>query len=443
MLVLSAFALVRLADAHSWVEQMQEISSTGNFTGAMGYPRGYVSRTEAGFDGNSMDYLLPALMTRRTRINSDDLLCHPDQRTPNQTPGFPMLTTSPGNFISMKYLENGHVTLPQNQAGKPPGAGTVFVFGTTSPNDTETLTNVLKWTADGTGGDARGSLLAAQNFDDGRCHQLNSGTISQQRQQQFPDRLPGQPNSNVEQWCETDFQVPVEHAANQTLTLYWVWQWPTAPGVDPIVPNGKDEYYTTCSDVYVISSAAKNSVQSVAGAQEATDRFALVQQDPQVQAVASYSARTAIQPYPLGTPIPSKAHVAATTTSISTTTTTTSTTTTTTTTTVPPPPPSTTTTQQQTNIFTETLAPETDEVTVTETAYTTVLVTVTAGASAQQAATTTTSAPSAPVPEIVFSTVYGTTLVTVSAGAGAGASPTGVSVVPVPSTRRGRLWRRM
>ncbi|GAM85395.1 hypothetical protein ANO11243_034020 [Dothideomycetidae sp. 11243] len=406
MLVLSAFALVRLADAHSWVEQMQEISSTGNFTGAMGYPRGYVSRTEAGFDGNSMDYLLPALMTRRTRINSDDLLCHPDQRTPNQTPGFPMLTTSPGNFISMKYLENGHVTLPQNQAGKPPGAGTVFVFGTTSPNDTETLTNVLKWTADGTGGDARGSLLAAQNFDDGRCHQLNSGTISQQRQQQFPDRLPGQPNSNVEQWCETDFQVPVEHAANQTLTLYWVWQWPTAPGVDPIVPNGKDEYYTTCSDVYVISSAAKNSVQSVAGAQEATDRFALVQQDPQVQAVASYSARTAIQPYPLGTPIPSKAH-------------------------------------QQTNIFTETLAPETDEVTVTETAYTTVLVTVTAGASAQQAATTTTSAPSAPVPEIVFSTVYGTTLVTVSAGAGAGASPTGVSVVPVPSTRRGRLWRRM
>jgi hypothetical protein len=37
--------------------------------------------------------------------------------------------------LAIKYLENGHVTLPQNQLGKPPGAGTVHVFVTLSPDE--------------------------------------------------------------------------------------------------------------------------------------------------------------------------------------------------------------------------------------------------------------------------------------------------------------------
>lgn len=298
--LLSLLALTASSTAHSWVEQMQEISSTGAYTGAMGYPRGYVSRVESTFNGNSMDYLLPPLVSGRTRVNASDLLCHPAQRTANQTSGFPMLSISPGSFLAMKYLENGHVTLPLNQLGKPPGAGSVYVFATTSPSPTELLTDVLRWTPSGTGGDGRGRLLTAQNFDDMRCHQLNSGAISTQRQAQFPDRVPGQPTSNVEQWCETDLGIPPD-AAEGVLTLYWVWQWPTAPGVDPGLPTGKDEYYTTCADVLILPPPSSSGNTSAVANVEVDDKFALVQQDPQTLAVKDFASRTAFVTNPLST----------------------------------------------------------------------------------------------------------------------------------------------
>jgi hypothetical protein len=31
--------------------------------------------------------------------------------------------------VTMRYFENGHVTLPQNQPGKPLAGGTIYVFG--------------------------------------------------------------------------------------------------------------------------------------------------------------------------------------------------------------------------------------------------------------------------------------------------------------------------
>jgi hypothetical protein len=45
--------------------------------------------------------------------------------------------------------------------------------------------------------------------------------------------------------------MPEDLSNSSEYTLYWVWQWPTSPGT-PGVPDGKDEYYTTCSDVDVI-----------------------------------------------------------------------------------------------------------------------------------------------------------------------------------------------
>jgi hypothetical protein len=99
----------------------------------------------------------------------------------------------------MKYLENGHVTLPQYTPGKPPGSGTVFVFGTSQANYNEPLADVLQWTTNGTGGDGRRRLLTAQNFDDGRCYQINSGNISIARQQEWPDPAPDHPGSANEQ----------------------------------------------------------------------------------------------------------------------------------------------------------------------------------------------------------------------------------------------------
>lgn len=255
----------------------------------MGYARGCVARTDPGYNGNTMDYLLPALDTDRIRINASDLLCHPAQRIANYTANYPMLQVSPGSYASVKYLENGHVTLPQNQPGKPPKAGTVFVYGTTQPRDDEKIVDVLAWSADGKGGDGRGSLLNAQNFDDGRCHQINSGVISTQRQQQFPDRVPDQPTSNAEQWCETDLMIPASAAPNSKLTIYWIWQWPTAPGVDPIYPDGKDEYYTTCADVEIVADAIAAGVKPSS---------TLLQQDPQTTACSDFRSRTALTTSP-------------------------------------------------------------------------------------------------------------------------------------------------
>ncbi|CAD0098404.1 unnamed protein product [Aureobasidium mustum] len=285
-------AVLGQASAHSWIEEMQVIdSSTGNYTGDYGYTRGYVARTDPGFSGDSVDYLVPALSSGRTRIDGTDLLCHPDQRTSNYTNSkYPRLQAAPGSYIAMKYLENGHVTLPQNQPGKPKSGGTVFVYATTKPSDTEKIADVLEWNTAGNGGDSRGTQIAAQNFDDGRCHQLNSGTISLQRQKAFPDRIAGQPDSNIEQWCETDVHIPSTYKTGDTVTVYWVWQWPTEAGVDPTYPTGKDEYYTSCAEIDIVDSV--NNASPV---------HTLQQQDPQTTAVSSFKSRAALTTSPLYT----------------------------------------------------------------------------------------------------------------------------------------------
>ena len=288
-LAVAALCLISRTHAHSWVEQMQIVSDNGSFVGNMGYARGYMARTDAGYNGFSMDYLLPSLTSGRTRIDNTDLLCHPSQRTQNYTSSYPMLQVSPGSYVAMKYLENGHVTQPQTNKGKPQAAGTVFVYGTTQPAADEKITDVLKWTEDGKGGNGRGMLITAQNFDDGRCHQISSSALSVQRQHDFPDRVPDQPTSNVEQWCETDVKIPTSQKFGSKLTLYWLWQWPTAPGADPTYPNGKDEYYSSCMDVSLIAEEVQPGTPS---------SFTLLQQDPQTTACSDFRSRTAFTQSP-------------------------------------------------------------------------------------------------------------------------------------------------
>lgn len=290
---LRGIATVLLASqtfAHSWIEQMNVIDAYGNYTGPPGYPRGYVDRASPGFSDSMMTYLLPPNSVGRTRVNASDLLCMPTQRTPsNNTQNFPSLVARPGDHVAMKYLENGHVTLPQNQQGKPGSAGLVYVYATTTPVENETLTNVLSWTTNNTLG--QGRLLTIQNFDDGRCYQINGGSISVARQKEFPDPIPGQPGSIHEQWCETDIQVPTD-AQSGPLTVYWVWQWPTMPNIDPGVPNGKDEIYTTCSDFQIVNSTVNKSDLS---------EVQLLVQDPQMQANKNYTIRAANQTLPTNT----------------------------------------------------------------------------------------------------------------------------------------------
>ena len=85
--------------------------------------------------------------------------------------------------------------LLQNQPSKPKAAGMVFVFGTTQPSNCKILMDVLQWTANSISGNQRRRLLTTQNFDNNRCYQINSGTISIARQKKFLNPIPSQPKS--------------------------------------------------------------------------------------------------------------------------------------------------------------------------------------------------------------------------------------------------------
>ncbi|KAF9729768.1 hypothetical protein PMIN04_007912 [Paraphaeosphaeria minitans] len=184
-----------LAAAHSWLEQLSNIASNGSFVAGYGYPRGFVDKGAPSFDQNAN--------VRRQELD-----------------------------------------------GQPEKGGTVFVFGTQRPRQDEILLDVLEWTRDGLGGDRRGFLLPSQNFDDGRCYQLGNGAaLATSRKEQTPNALPGQLGSEHELLCETDVRVPDDIQVGKPYTMYWVWQWPNAPGKDPNYPRGKDEYYASCLDV--------------------------------------------------------------------------------------------------------------------------------------------------------------------------------------------------
>ncbi|CAO2649955.1 Nn.00g012470.m01.CDS01 [Neocucurbitaria sp. VM-36] len=288
-----ALATAPVALGHTWIEQLRNINDQGDYVGEYGYPRGMIAKTDPGYDGTSMNWELPGSNTQgRVFINESTPLCHPSQRKQAQSNDkYPRLQAVPGGFIAMRYMENGHVTLPDNQKGKPEKGGTIFIYGTTEPKEDATLATVLRWDQDGQGGDKSGKLLAMSDFDDGRCYEVNSSPTSLDRQKSDPNFALGQvvegAPGNYPLFCETSVQLPKTAELGKPYTFYWVWQWNTAPGADPGLPAGKDEYYTTCMDVDVASA-------DVALAAEAESKFGLGQQDAMSVAVSDYASRTAL-----------------------------------------------------------------------------------------------------------------------------------------------------
>lgn len=301
---LVAISLIPATTAHSWIEEYQVVGPKGNYIGDRGFSRGYIGREDPTFDGsfNSL-WLLPESTARmpdgtvRLRINGSDPVCRPSQQTSNYTnTEYPKLKAAPGDYVAAKYLENGHVTLPWNQPGKPPHGGTVYVFGTAKKPEVDLLVDVMKWTKDGKGGNGQGRLLTTQNFDDNRCHQINDCTNSVERQGAYPNEIPGQPGIVSELWCETDYQLP-EDLASGDYTTYWVWQWPTQPGMNCGFPEGKDEFYTVCADHEIIARGADDYVKLA----DAPSTNTLPGEDFTSMAVSTYKERTAHTTYPVYT----------------------------------------------------------------------------------------------------------------------------------------------
>ncbi|PLB45562.1 hypothetical protein P170DRAFT_389500, partial [Aspergillus steynii IBT 23096] len=237
-------ALAVTANAHTWVEQLTVIAPNGTFIGAAGYPRGYVTH-------ESGDAAMTHLLSSTGPMNLTDVsgdMCMDSQKKQVQSEGYPRLQAAPGDAIALRYQENGHVTLPEAQEGKPENRGTVYVYGTTEPKENERLETIHKvWNKEGSGGDKRGVLLSTQDFDDGQCYQINGGKISKDRQAKFPHEADELMGANL--WCQQDIRLPENLPSDKLYTLYWVWDWPTAPGVDRSLPRGKQELYTTCMDV--------------------------------------------------------------------------------------------------------------------------------------------------------------------------------------------------
>ena len=250
-------SLITGANAHSWVQQLNNIGQNLSFVGAAGYPRGYVPQfNNSHWSDTDMVYLLPP--NGGSNAYTDDLfLCKDTQRTHNQTEGFPMLRVTPGGAIALQYQENGHTTQPTINAGKAPNGGTVYIYGTASPKNDEKFTQVHKvWNADGTGGDKRGKLLATRDFDDKRCYQESDVPLAQQRKAQYP--VPAalkQDPMDVALWCQNDFALPMDMPVGKPYTLYWIWDWPTTG-----LPVGnKNQSYQTCMDVQVVAGNANEN----------------------------------------------------------------------------------------------------------------------------------------------------------------------------------------
>ncbi|KAF3029146.1 hypothetical protein E8E12_000530 [Didymella heteroderae] len=289
MRTLVVSVLCSIASAHSWIEQLTNVGPGGTYFAEYGYPRAFVDKGVAGFNQNANEWQLPAPGQRL--LESSDPLCHPDQRDPHQSPNFPRLKSVPGGTIAMRYAEGGHVTMDGGGVGlygKPKQGGTAFVFGTSQSNPEQAMNSALEWTRDGTGGDRRGRLLASQNFDDGRCYENNNTPLASLRRSQISASLSGQPGSEKELLCETDVQLPPDLEVGKHYTLYWVWQWPTAPGKDPNDLEGKDEYYTSCIDVDIVRDIPV--VQPVR---------TLAQQGAVTSAVPDFARRTALTTDPL------------------------------------------------------------------------------------------------------------------------------------------------
>ena len=252
---LAAVAFAISTSAHTWIEQMRIIAPNGTFTtDAPGYARSNAKRLPGVDPDKAMVHILPPDGTPvDVGITPKDAMCMPSQQQQTQTGDSPRLKAAPGDMVALRYQENGHVTLPDTNPGKALNRGTVYIYGTTQPSTNENFLDVHKqWNADGTGGNKKGKLLATQNYDDGQCYQLNGGAISTARQQKFPHKA--DPLMGQDLWCQSDFLIPKDIPTGKPYTVYWVWDWATAPGADPSLPKGKAQTYTTCMDIDIAST---------------------------------------------------------------------------------------------------------------------------------------------------------------------------------------------
>ncbi|KAJ4413997.1 hypothetical protein N0V85_003342 [Neurospora sp. IMI 360204] len=255
LLVATLFAMARLSAAHSWPEEIRRIAPNGTLVGPVGYSR-----------ANNQYQLIHGL---------DSALLYMPERAvltdASYNQASPMPKAAPGDWVAIQYNENGHVSLPESpilNRVSPVNRGTIYLYGTTNNNlaDVRFADVHLKWTADGTGGDKKGRLLATRHFDDGQCREPvadatgDPAGIKAFRQANFkiPDIMGGR------LMCQSDIKLPDDLKIGQVYTIIWVWDWPQTRergvAVSPytFIEENKDaivsvpEIYTGVVDIKIV-----------------------------------------------------------------------------------------------------------------------------------------------------------------------------------------------
>ncbi|QSZ29309.1 hypothetical protein DSL72_003822 [Monilinia vaccinii-corymbosi] len=277
---IAAFALLfQTTVAHTWADELRVIARNGTFT-STGYPRGYVPRVNVPPTAPIVGTLDDNLWELQNIIPDDTPICSPKQ-TPGAYPNpvFPALSAAPGDFVAIRYQENGHVTEPTQAAEgnkvKGFGSGLVYVYGTADSKSTDKYNSIHKvWNKDGTGGDKRGKLLAVQYFDDMACFLAgntngdlfvdspkNVTTLAMAREAAYK-RNTTDPLQGANIWCQTDFQIPAEAQANKDYSIYWVWDWPTMDKTTG--QQTLNQSYTICADIAVTGPVNNDPIAYVA-----------------------------------------------------------------------------------------------------------------------------------------------------------------------------------
>ncbi|KYK54674.1 uncharacterized protein DCS_06634 [Drechmeria coniospora] len=216
--LVALLALAMTVSAHSWIESAFRIAANGTFVGPEGFPRGWVPRFAPGWNDKQAQHIIPdaGIYTGAELLNKYPI---------DANPSFPILHAAPGDKIAILHLENGHVTLPQNQPNKPVNRGTVFLYGTSQPKGQEKLFDVhLRWNKDGTGGDRRGKLLATRNYDDGQCYQDSRQPLARDRASRL---APNGAMVERELKCQSVVTLPEDLKPGEVYTVYWYWDWPS------------------------------------------------------------------------------------------------------------------------------------------------------------------------------------------------------------------------
>ncbi|KAK3366520.1 hypothetical protein B0H63DRAFT_405449 [Podospora didyma] len=266
LLAAALLSLLGNTAAHSWPEMTMRLAPNGTMVGKPGFDRTHHVRGSIPED--DIVWLLPPNGRPDGKvIHPDDKIARPDQRKldgSSYNAEFPMLNAAPGDFVALLYTENGHVSAADvAKPGKPINRGTVYLYGTTQ-NDLSSanLADIhLTWTADGTGGDGKGKLLATRNYDDGQCHE--APPAAGDREGIITFRKKAFPHSNDALSCQSDLQIPLNTKIGEVFTVIWVWDWPTMSEPGIAVPPATYNTTSTLGEPHVIEPQLYTGVVDV------------------------------------------------------------------------------------------------------------------------------------------------------------------------------------